>query len=478
MKQYRTKVVAATLTIAFGFLGFVTFQHGQEESQEYVSGELIIKFTASSSQAHRQNAKNAVKADKVSDLPFIGAEHWCLGNGILVEQALDILSRTPFKDAIEYAEPNYIYHAFVIPNDARRSDLYGMHNIGQTGGMADADIDALEAWQTTHGSGEVVVGDIDSGIDYLHEDLHGNIWENAEEMGLDGAGNDKRSNGIDDDGNGHVDDWHGWDFVNNDNDPMDDNNHGTHTAGTIAAKGNNGIGVAGVNWNVKLMPIKFLNDGGSGSTDNAINAVQYAAMFGVRITSNSWGGGNKSRALEDAIRNSGALFVAAAGNTGSSTKMYPAGYSLENVISVAATDHNDALVSLSNYGTAWVDLAAPGVNILSTVRNNEYSYFNGTSMACPHVAEVDDIDSLIVTPAQSLVTVTINWNRHVRNESTATGTFPGNGQSTQILFRWNRYHEWYNLFGSDKYPGHRFYWSIILGSTYNCLDFMPRRNSS
>lgn len=365
-------------TLVLGCLVYTAFLQGQKDN-EYVSGEILVKFKETATNTHALNAKKAVKGERLAHLPLIGVEHWRLGNGVSVEKALEILSKTPFSDDIEYAEPNYIYHAFVMPNDALRNELYAMHNIGQTGGTVDADIDALEAWQTTTGSEEIVVGDIDTGIDYLHPDLLGNIWTNPNEIA---------DNGIDDDNNGYIDDVRGWDFVNNDNDPIDDNNHGTHTSGTIGAKGNNGIGVAGVCWDVKLMPLKFLNAGGSGSTDNAIKAIQYAAMFGVRITSNSWGGGNKSRALEDAIRNSGALFVAAAGNSGSSTKMYPAGYSLDNIISVAATDHNDALALFSNYSTTWVDLAAPGVSILSTVRNDEYRYFNGTSMAAPHVAGV------------------------------------------------------------------------------------------
>lgn len=374
-----TRPILFAATLVLGCLVYITFLQGQKENDEYVPGEILIKFKETTSTTHILNSRRAVRGERIAHFPMIGAEHWRLGKGVSVEQALEILSRTPFNDLIEYAEPNYIYHAFVMPNDALRSDLYAMHNIGQTGGTVDADIDALEAWQTTTGSEEIVVGDIDTGIDYLHPDLLGNIWTNPNEIA---------DNGIDDDNNGYIDDVRGWDFVNNDNDPIDDNNHGTHTAGTIGAKGNNGIGVAGVCWNVKLMPLKFLNAGGSGSTDNAVKAVQYAAMFGVRITSNSWGGGNKSKALETAIKNSGALFVAAAGNGGSSFKMYPAAYSLDNVISVAATDHNDALASFSNYGTTWVDLAAPGVSILSTVRNDEYSFFNGTSMATPHVAGV------------------------------------------------------------------------------------------
>jgi hypothetical protein len=231
-----------------------------------------------------------------------------------------------------------------------------------------------------------VVGVIDSGIDYNHEDLSANIWTNPGEI---------PDNDIDDDGNGYIDDVRGWNFVKDTNDPMDDNGHGTHCAGTIGAMGNNGKGVVGVNWNVKLMPLKFLNAGGSGSTDNAVDAVLYAASFEdssnnklIRITSNSWGGGRRSKTLENAIKDSGALFIAAAGNSGSSNKMLPAGYSLDNIISVAATDHTDGLWPSSNYGSDWVDLGAPGVNILSTTPGDSYGIKSGTSMATPHVAGV------------------------------------------------------------------------------------------
>lgn len=353
---------------------------------EYVPGELLIKFADGASLAAVQNTAKSIRAQHLKTFRAIGVHHWRLGKGVSVEQALEILSRPPFRDAIEYAEPNYIVHAFNFPNDPLRNELWGLHNLGQTGGTQDADIDALEAWVAQTGSDAVVVGCIDSGIDYLHEDLADNIWTNPKEI---------PDNGVDDDGNGYIDDWCGWDFCNDDNDPMDDNGHGTHTAGTIGAVGNNGIGVTGVNWAVKLMPLKFLDACGSGSNADAIEAVLYAASFEdgsgnkiVRITNNSWGGGRRSKALQDAIRDCGALFVAAAGNSGNSRKNYPAGYDLDNIISVAATDHNDELASWSSYGSDWVDLGAPGVDVLCTVPADDYDYKDGTSMSAPHVAGV------------------------------------------------------------------------------------------
>ena len=240
----------------------------------------------------------------------------------------------------------------------------------------------------------MVVVIIDTGVNYNHVDLAANIWTNPAECS--GGVGTCVADGVDDDGNGFVDDFYGWDFVNNDNDPMDDNKHGTHVAGTIGAVGNNGVGVTGVNWNVQIMALKFLDRSGSGTLADAIEAINYATMmrrdFGVNlvVTNNSWGGGGFSRAMFDAIQASGEanmLFVAAAGNNGGVGAILPARYNLDNIISVAATDHTDALASFSNRGNEAVDLGAPGVDVLSTMRKN-YGTLSGTSMASPHVAGV------------------------------------------------------------------------------------------
>ncbi len=296
--------------------------------------------------------------------------------------AATAMARLRASGAVAYAEPNYIVTAAAIPNDPRFPELYGLDNTGQTGGTPDADIDAPEAWDVQTGS-DVVVAVIDTGLDYNHEDIVGNVWTNPGEI---------PNNGIDDDNNGYVDDVMGWDFVNGDNDPFDDNDHGTHVSGTIAAVGNNAVGVAGVNWSARIMPLKFLSARGSGTTADAISALEYAVMMGARISNNSWGGGAFSQALYDAIlaaQNAGHLFVAAAGNDGVDTDVtpsYPASYDLDNIVSVAATDDNDALATFSNFGAVTVDLGAPGVSILSTTPANTYSSFSGTSMATPHVA--------------------------------------------------------------------------------------------
>jgi subtilisin family serine protease len=346
---------------------------------EYVPGEVLVAFSPGA-RGHADAARAALGAAEVKEFAQIGVRHWKLPPGLDVERAVQVLSRNP---NVLFAEPNYVGTVDTAPNDPLRGDLYGLHNLGQTGGTADADVDALEAWETTTGSPEVVVAVIDTGTDLTHPDLAANAWTNPLEV----AGN-----GVDDDGNGYVDDTCGWDFVNDDNDPSDDHYHGTHTAGTVAAD-DNGVGVVGVAPDVKVVPIKWIAADGNGTTDDAIAAVLYAATLRdaagnptVRITSNSWRIPKRSSALQSAIETSGALFVASAGNNNSSSTQYPAGYSSANILSVAATDHNDARATFSNYSSSWVDLGAPGVNVLSCSPGSGYRVLSGTSMAAPHVA--------------------------------------------------------------------------------------------
>jgi len=345
----------------------------------HTANEVIIKFKPGATPSQKSAILSDLKATNVRDLNRINAkvEHIA---GISVEQAV-----TKYSDntAVEFIEPNYILTADEIPNDPRFGELWGLRNLGQTGGTPGADISAVSAWDVFSGTSDVLIGVIDTGVDYLHPDLAANIYVNVNEI----AGN-----GIDDDHNGFIDDVHGWDFINHDNDPMDDNGHGTHVSGTIGAVGNNSLGVVGVNWHVRIMPLKFLGSGGSGSTADAVSCVEYATMMGVRLTSNSWGGGGFSEAMRQAIADAGAagiLFVAAAGNDGTDNDLiphYPASYSEPNVISVAATDDHDRLASFSCFGRTSVDLAAPGVSILSTMRSNAYAVLSGTSMATPHVS--------------------------------------------------------------------------------------------
>ncbi|TWT30622.1 S8 family serine peptidase [Blastopirellula retiformator] len=292
---------------------------------------------------------------------------------------------------VETFEPNALLPTHLATSDTQADSLWGLDNQGQTGGTVDADIDAPEAWEVTTGNPNVVVAVVDTGVDYSHPDLIHSMWVNPGEIAGDG---------IDNDGNGFVDDVYGYDFLNNDGDPMDDNMHGTHVAGTIAAEGDNGQGVVGVASSASIMALKFLSASGSGSTADAVRALNYATMmkklYGVNVvaTNNSWGGGEYSSALYSAIKASGdedILFVAAAGNNGANndvTPQYPANYGLDNVISVAATDHNDQLANFSNYGGQTVDIAAPGVSIVSTITRGRYLSLSGTSMAAPHVSGV------------------------------------------------------------------------------------------
>ncbi len=286
-----------------------------------------------------------------------------------------------------YVEPDPLVSACAVPNDPRylSGELWALNNTGQNGGLADADIDADIAWATRTSAHPVVVAVIDTGMRLTHEDLAPNLWFNAGEI---------PGNGIDDDGNGVIDDVHGYNAITRSGSPDDDHGHGTHCAGTVAAVGDNGKGIVGVAWQARLMPVKFLSANGSGFLSDAVRAIDYARNNGAHILSNSWGGGGYYQALADAIertRAAGIIFVAAAGNNSSSNDVvsfHPANYPHENVVSVAATTRTDALASFSNYGAGTVHLAAPGAAILSCGYANDSAYvtFSGTSMAAPHVA--------------------------------------------------------------------------------------------
>lgn len=307
-------------------------------------------------------------------------------------------------DLVEYAQPNYqinlddpeyrevdssnreIPRGPNEPNDEYFTDQWALSNQGQNGGKAKADIDAVRAWTKTQGSEDVVVAVLDTGVDYTHPDLVSNIWI--------------RPDGVEaytDPQLGTIDDSRGFNAVENSSDPMDENGHGTHCAGIIGAEGDNEIGIAGVNWKVQIMPLKFLGRGGFGSTKNAIEAINYAVDrkqkgVNIRVISASWGSTQRSPALEDAIRAAGEhdiLFVAAAGNDGGDNDKrphFPSNYDLPNVISVAALDNSDLLASFSNFGAKTVHVAAPGKEIVSTWLNEGYREASGTSMATPHVA--------------------------------------------------------------------------------------------
>ena len=356
---------------------------------QYKEGELLVKFRPGvrSNRLRQINTNTGLRL--LRRFPRFRLRHMKItAPGLSVPMAVKLLNRLP---EIEYAEPNYIHRVQAIPVDPHFHHLWGLNNTGQTGGAADADIDAAEAWDIVTGDPNVVVAVIDTGVDYTHGDLAHNMWINPLEI---------PRNGLDDDDNGYIDDIYGIDAVNDDSDPMDDYDHGTHVAGTIGAIGDNGFGVSGVNWDVRIMALKFLGADGFGSDAGAIECLNYVTTmkedFGINIklTNNSWGGGGFSESLSDAIQRtagSGILFVAAAGNNASDNDLlpfYPASYSLDNIISVAASDHNDRLASFSNFGLLNTYLTAPGVDILSTTPSNTFDFFSGTSMAAPHVSGV------------------------------------------------------------------------------------------
>jgi len=357
-------------------------------AQDSVDGQYLIKYSDGLSEVHADIISEAVGFDNIESISQ---------NDILLgkEGTRRPLDKKTIKDLlaagiIEIFEPDFVLKASSTPNDSRYGELWGLNNTGGSGGTADVDIDAPEAWELTTGDSNMVVGVVDTGVLYNHPDLANNMWRNPGEI----AGN-----GVDDDGNGVIDDVYGYNAINNTGNPLDDNSHGTHCAGTIAAVGNNSSGVVGVAYGVKIMALKFLSASGSGSTSDAIKAINYAIAqkqkgVNIRVLSNSWGGGGNSTSLQNAISqaaSNGIMFIAAAGNEGAnndSISTYPANYNVSNVISVAAIDRAGNLASFSNYGSSKVHVAAPGVGILSTVTPNGYASYNGTSMATPHVAGV------------------------------------------------------------------------------------------
>jgi len=387
------------------------------EHEKFVPNEVLVKFKEDTGKHPIQAAIDSVQGKVItyqkkeiaarewnayaaSSLSFPGDPylfHLRVPEFIGTEAAISLLKTNA---NVEYADKNGILHLCVIPDDEHFPKLWGMRNIGQTGGTVDADIDAPEAWDVFTGSPDVVVAVLDTGIQYNHTDLQDNIWINTNEI---------PGNSIDDDGNGYIDDYQGWDFYSGDNDPMDTYRHGTHVAGTIGVKANNNReGVAGVCWTVKLMALRC-GPGPGIDIASAINAIDYAKDMNARVINASWGSGGKdsySQSLYNAInraQSKGVLFVAAAGNyqwgmewyDNDDKPVYPASYNLNNVLAVLSTDHNDNLSPFSHYGKTSVDMGAPGgtgdgtiKDIYSTIIGGTYGYSAGTSMATPHVAGV------------------------------------------------------------------------------------------
>ncbi|MDO9181556.1 MAG: S8 family serine peptidase [Bacteriovorax sp.] len=363
------------------------------EAIRFVPGEIIVKFKAGiSSKNFLQN--KALSALGLSNkreikLSYQNLSVLSLANEKPLQSTLLALKNNP---DVEYAEPNYIYSIAVMPkeklknkklepspfaniNSATPDDpsfgkLWGIRNTGSNepegkAGVEGADINALKAWDITKGSRKVRIAIIDTGVDYNHPDLVGN-----------------------------VDSEHGYNFVSNIKNAMDDNGHGTHCAGTIGAIHDNKVGVAGVMAEVTIIPIKFLDSSGSGTLESAVKAIDYATELNVDLMSNSWGGGGRSEAMFEAIKragNKGIIFTAAAGNNSAnndSAPSYPASYDSPNIVSVAALTAQNELASFSSYGRNSVHIAAPGHNILSTIKDGGYEIMSGTSMATPHVSGV------------------------------------------------------------------------------------------
>jgi thermitase len=331
---------------------------------------VLVRFASDASPAQRAQMRARADVERDATLAVRGLELVDPEPGVSVGAAVADLERM---DGVLYAEPDRVLHQSATPDDPLLSYEWGLTSIR-----------APEAWDVTTGAPQVTVAVVDTGIDAAHPDLAPNLWTNP---GESGAG--RESNGRDDDGDGHIDDVHGWDFVDGDAQPQDGNGHGTHVSGTIAARGNDATGVAGVSWNAGIMPLRVLDDAGSGYVSDAVTAYAYAARNGARVVNASLGGDRFSRAEHDAIAAApSTLFVVAAGNDGAdtdATPAYPCDYDLANVVCVAASDRDDTLASFSNYGATNVDLAAPGVDIASTWPGGRYALLDGTSMATPHV---------------------------------------------------------------------------------------------
>ena len=360
--------------------------------REVVDGEVLVRYRANTGAVERERAEFHIEADEVEPVGRRGAQR-VRSRRLDTRALLEALSANP---DVEFVEPNFVIRLETVATDAWFSHLWGLFNSGQpilgSSGIAGSDIAAAQAWDITTGSRDTVIGVVDTGIDYTHSDLAANMWRAPRAFSVVIGGVTITC----------AAGTYGFNAITNTCNPFDDHSHGTHVAGTIGAVGNNGIGVAGVNWVASLMGLKFLSSSGSGTTANAIKAIEFAiqaratlgAGANVRILSNSWGGGGFSTALRnqiEAANNADMLFVAAAGNSAVNTDSvphYPSSYTNANVISVAATTNRDQRASFSNWGPNSVDLGAPGQSIVSTVPNQDYSYFNGTSMATPHVAGV------------------------------------------------------------------------------------------
>jgi subtilisin family serine protease len=432
-----------TLLSASGILGLAGSAGMAINPSAYRAGDILVQFRPTQSpQSALAGTTIGTSLDPATDLYEV-----MLHGSVTVPQALAAYRAS---SAAVSAEPDYYLAASSIPNDPQFSQQWNLNNTGQTGGTPGADIHAVNAWNVSTSS-NTLIAQMDTGVDYNHPDLYQSIWINQAEIpasrmknliDVDGDGiisfadlNDPRNQGpfkiTDVNGDGRIDasdilapmvldsqghdtgmggwaypgntqdgdtahpnDFIGWNFVNNTNNPLDDNGHGTAIAGIIGAQGNNGVGIAGIDWHAQIMSVKFLDATGNGSISDFISGLNYAVAHGAKISNNSWTGANNSVNLSQAIANAqahGQIFVAAAGNNGTNndvTPEYPASFPFDNIVAVAATDQFDNLAGFSNYGPHSVALAAPGVNIYSTMPGKSYGTMSGTSVAVPQVTAV------------------------------------------------------------------------------------------
>ncbi len=371
---------------------FTVREEKTDNKSKVVSNELVVRFKKSLSKDDIQSLIAKAGATVKSHIGKLNYYVLSFPSHLSVNEALQGFRQ---QNVIEEVEPNYLIPLKTLPTDPKFPKQWALHNTARTDGADDADIDAVEAWDIEQGRAEVVIAIIDTGVDYTHEDLAPNIWHNSEEI---------PDNGVDDDGNGYLDDTIGWDFVDSfggaagedfitpDNDPMDKHGHGSLIAGIAGAVANNDLGIAGVAWNCKIMPVRagYKTPSGDGvlESDDAAQAIIYAAENGAKVINLSWGDYQESSLIEDAMAyaiDKGALICAAAGNDNSNSPIYPAASNKTAVLTVGATDSNDQMASFSNYGD-WVDVSAPGVSIYSTYLDHSYLQMDGTSLASPHVA--------------------------------------------------------------------------------------------
>lgn len=448
MTRYINFVAAALLALS------MAANAGAKQNE---SVDLLVKLNTPISEGMEVARALGVQGGKLESLGVANWYRLVLPDN---KHSLSIIESLGSNDAVEQIQPNYplgLLHDWKIQDPLRRAAITRSmlkksamaprkpkvdnpaipgEPIKTTGadplfsnqwGMIDNNV--TNAWKVTKGNEDMIVAVIDTGVDYTHEDLLPNLWRNQGEVGTDGNGKNKSENGIDDDGNGYVDDVVGWDFVSNDNKPYDlavdplqliskggNPGHGTHCAGNVAARSDNGKGIAGVAPNVKIMSLRFISDKGGGTTADAIKSIKYAVDNGAKVLSNSWGGegprndnSDENKALLDAVKYSmqkGTLFIVAAGNgrkgvgynnDTDANPVFPASYEVENIITVAALDSNDQLGGFSNFGAKLVHIGAPGVKVFSTTVESNYSdtvidylgitaTWDGTSMATPHVA--------------------------------------------------------------------------------------------